>query len=404
VNRCAALNGVFSIDIIKNSEVIVMDFGFSEEQLAIKKEVIAFARQELNRDMVAHDKQGSFFREGWKKCADFGILGLPFPTQYGGSEADIITTTLAMEGLGYACKDAGLIFGMNAQMWSIQMPIWEFGTEEQKQKYLPVLCKGEIIGGHGMSEPDSGSDAFSLKTTAVKKGDHYVLNGSKTFVTNAPESDLFVVFASTDKVSSFLSISGFLIERDTPGFKVGKEISKMGLKTSPMAEIVMEDCLIPKGNLLGQERQGAKIFNSSMAWERSCILAGNLGAMERQLEACIKYANERRQFKKPIGKFQSVANKIVDMKLRLETARLLLYKVAWTKQRNTDATLDAALAKLYVSEAWVQSSLDAIQIHGGYGFTAEYEVERDLRDAIGGRLYSGTNEIQRNIIARMLKL
>jgi hypothetical protein len=381
-----------------------MDFGFTDEQLAIKKEVITFARHELSRDMVTNDKQGSFFQEGWKKCADFGILGLPFPAQYGGSELDIVTTTLAMEGLGYACKDGGLIFGMNAQMWSIQMPIWEFGTERQKQKYLPALCKGEIIGGHGMSEPDSGSDAFSLQTTAVKKGDHYVLNGSKTFVTNAPVSDLFVVFASTDKVSSFLGISGFLIECGTPGFKVGKEISKMGLKTSPMAEIVMEDCLVPAENLLGQERQGAKIFNSSMAWERSCILASNLGAMERQLETCIKYANERRQFKKPIGKFQSVANKIVDMKLRLETSRLLLYKVAWTKQQSKDSTLEAALAKLYVSEAWVQSSLDAIQIHGGYGFTTEYEVERDLRDAVGSRLYSGTNEIQRNIIARMLKL
>ena len=381
-----------------------MDFGFTDEQLAIKKEIITFARNELAGDMVARDKQGTFFREGWKKCADFGILGLPFPAHYGGSEADIITTTAAMEALGYGCKDSGLIFGMNAQMWSIQMPIWEFGTEQQKQKYLPALCRGEIIGGHGMTEPDSGSDAFSLQSTAVRQGDHYIINGTKTFVTNAPEADVFVVFASTDRESSFLGLSGFLIERDTPGFSVGREISKMGLKTSPMAELIMEDCRVPAENLLGQERQGAKIFNSSMAWERSCILASNLGAMERQLEVCIKYAKERRQFKKSIGKFQSVANMIVDMKLRLETARLMLYKVAWLKQQNQDTALDAALAKLVVSEAWVQSCLDAIQIHGGYGFTAEYEVERDLRDAIGGRLYSGTNEIQKTIIARLLKL
>lgn len=381
-----------------------MEFGFTEEQLAIKTEAIKFAQNELNTDMIARDKEGAFSRESWQKCAEFGIQGLPFPEQYGGSEADIVTTTMAMEGLGYGCNDAGLLFSLNAQMWSIQMPIWEFGTEAQKEKYLPGLCAGETLGAHGMSEPDSGSDAFSMKTTAARKGDRYILNGSKTFVTGAPVSDMFVVFASTDPKAGFMGISAFIIERDYPGFSVGKDISKMGLKTSPMAELIMEDCEVPADNLLGKERQGTRIFNSSMAWERSCILGSNLGAMQRQLETCVKYANERQQFNSAIGKFQSVSNKIVDMKIRMETARLLLYKVAWSKQQDIDATMDAAIAKLYMSEAWVQSCLDAVQIHGGYGFTTEYEVERDLRDSIGGKLYSGTSEIQRNIIARNLGL
>ena len=377
---------------------------FTEEQVAIRKEIIKFAQIELNEGMIERDKKGTFFREGWKKCADFGIQGLPFPEAYGGSEADIVTTTIAMEGLGYGCKDSGLIFSINAQMWSIQMPILEFGTEEQKSKYLPALTSGELIGAHGMSEPNSGSDAFGLETTAKKNGDTYVLNGSKTFVTNAPMADMFVIFANTDKASGFLGITAFLIDKDNPGLRVGREIGKMGLKTSPMAEVILEDCVVPVENRLGKERQGAKIFNSSMEWERSCILGSNLGAMERQLQTCIHYANNRTQFKKPISRFQSVSNKIVEMKVRLETARLLLYKVAWAKQQGIDATMDAAVAKLYLSEAWVQSCLDAIQIHGGYGFTIEYEIERDLRDSVGGTLYSGTSEIQRNIIARKLGL
>jgi alkylation response protein AidB-like acyl-CoA dehydrogenase len=381
-----------------------MDFGFNEEQLNIKNEAIKFAQNELNFDMIERDKSAYFSRESWMKCAEFGIQGLPFPEQYGGAEADIITTTLVMEGLGYGCKDSGLLFSLNAQMWSIQMPIWEYGTDAQKEKYLPGLCAGEILGGHGMTEPDSGSDAFSLKTTAERKGEYYVLNGSKTFVTGAPVSDVFIVFASTDPSVGFMGISAFIVERNYPGFSVGKEISKMGLKTSPMAELIFDDCKVPSENILGKERQGARIFNSSMAWERSCILGSNLGAMQRQLESCIKYANERRQYKSTIGKFQSVSNKIVDMKMRLETARLLLYKVAWGNQQNFDTTMDAALAKLYMSEAWVQSCLDAIQIHGGYGYTTEYEIERDLRDSIGGKIYSGTSEIQHNIIARALGL
>jgi alkylation response protein AidB-like acyl-CoA dehydrogenase len=381
-----------------------MDFSWTEEQLALKDSVIKFANKELNDNLINRDKNGIFNRKLWEKCADFGILGLPFPNVYGGINSDILTTMLVMEGLGYACRDSGLIFGINAQMWSVQMPIFHFGTDSQKSKYLPRLCGGDWIGAHGMTEPDSGSDAFSLRTSAKLEGDYYILNGAKTFVTNAPEADVFVVFATIDKRKGFMGVTGFIVEKNFPGFRVSREIEKMGLRTTHMAELIFEDCKVPRENRLGKEGNGAAIFNDSMEWERSCILAGYLGGMERQLHTCIKYATDRRQFNKPIGKFQSVANKIVDMKVRMETSRLILYRVAWLKKSQGQAIMDAAIAKLYLSEAWVKSCLDAIQIHGGYGYTTEFELERDLRDSIGGTLYSGTSEIQRNIIARYLGL
>jgi alkylation response protein AidB-like acyl-CoA dehydrogenase len=304
--------------------------------------------------------------------------------------------------LGYGCRDNGLIFALNAQMWSVQHPIATVGSEAQKAAYLPRLINGELIGAHGMTEPDSGSDAYSLRMRAEKQDEGYLLNGSKTFVTSAPVADLAIVFASTNPKLKNWGITAFIVERGTPGFHLGKAIPKMGLRTAPMGELILADCYIPAANRLGKEGQGAYIFNSSMEWERSCILAANIGAMERQLEECIRYAKQRQQFNKPIGKFQSVSNRIADMKVRLETARLLLYKVAWLKKQGQNATLDAAIAKLYLSEAFVQSSMDAIRIHGGYGYTTEFEVERDLRDAIGGTIYSGTSDIQRNIISRLM--
>lgn len=381
-----------------------MDFSWSDEQLRFKKAVIEFAQKELNQDMVARDHQGTFSRALWKKCADFGIQGLPFPEQYGGADADILTTMLTMEGLGYACRDNGLVFGINAQMWSVQTPILNFGTPEQKQKYLPPLCRGELIGAHGMTEPDTGSDAYHLRARAEWRDGGYLLNGTKMFVTNAPVADLALVFATLDPSRGMWGITGFIVEKGTPGFSVSRDIEKMGLRTSPMGELVLQDCFVPEANRLGPEGAGARIFNNSMEWERSCILACNLGAMERLLETCISYARERVQYDQPIGKFQSVANRIVDMKLRLETARLILYKVAWLKKMGQPAVMEAAMAKLYLSESFVQSGLDAIRTLGGYGYMTEFEVERELRDAVGGTIYSGTSDIQRNIIARLLGL
>mgnify|MGYP001191657332 CR=1 FL=1 len=381
-----------------------MEFDFTPEQLQLKNSTIKFAQKELNKDIVLRDKEGIFSRELWNKCADFGMLGLPFPKEFGGTDSDILTTLLVMEGLGYGCKDSGLIFSINGQMWTVQMPILHFGTSDQKIKYLSKLCSGEWIGANGMTEPGSGSDSFALSTTAKLKGDYYILNGTKTFISNAPVADVFIVFATVDKTKGFMGVTAFIVEKNYPGLEVGREIEKMGLKTSPMAEVILKDCKVPIENRLSKEGNGATIFNDGIEWERSCMLASDIGVMERQLEKCVKYAKERRQFNKPIGKFQAISHKIAEMKVRLETARLILYKVAWLKKTQDKAGMEAAIAKLYLSESLVKSCLDAIQIFGGYGYTTEYELERDLRDSIGSTLYSGTTEIQKNIIAHYLGL
>lgn len=381
-----------------------MDFSWTDEQLAYKDAVINFAQNELNDDLLQRERNSQFSRQNWRKCADFGIHGLAVPETYGGSGADILTTMLVMEGLGYGCRDNGLVFAINAQMWSVQHPILAFGNEAQKERYLPGLVNGDIIGAHGMTEPDAGSDAYSLRTRAQRLVDGYLLNGTKMFVTNAPVADLALIFATTDPDKGRFGISAFLIDKNMSGFTVGKDMHKMGLRTAPIGELILKDCLIPQENRLGPEGAGASIFNSAMEWERSCILAGQVGAMQRQLEETISYARQRRQFGQPIGRFQSVSNRIADMKVRLEVARLILYKVAWLKKMGKSATMEAAIAKLFLSEAFVQSSHDAIRTHGGYGYMTEMEIERDLRDAIGGTIYSGTSDIQRTIIARLLGL
>ena len=381
-----------------------MDFELSSEQSALRDEIVRFAREELNDDLIHRDADSSFSVEAWKKCAALGIQGLPIPPEYGGAGANALTIMLSMEALGYGCRDNGLLFSLGAQMWSCEMPIVRFGTEEQKGRYLPGLSDGSLIGVQCMSEPDTGSDAFALTTSAVVKGDRYVLNGAKTFITNAPIADVFVVFASTDLAKGFAGLSAFLVDRQTAGVSVGAPFHKMGLRTSPMSEVVFTDCEIGPDHLLGPESAGAAIFNHSMDWERSCILANTVGSMQRQLEACIAYAKERRQFGQPIGKFQAVAHRIVEMKLRLEAGRLLLYRLGWLKREGKPAPLDSALVKLYLGESFMQSSLDALQIHGGYGYLTESELEREVRDAVASRIYSGTSDIQRNLVASHLGL
>lgn len=381
-----------------------MDFSFTADQLALKSSTIEFASKELNHHLREREQAGEFPRDEWHACARFGIQGLPIPEEFGGSGADILTTVLVMEGLGYACRDNGLIFSLNAQMWSIELPLLKFGTSNQQRLYLPGLVSGELIGVHAMTEADSGSDAFSMHTRAERRGDRYILNGSKLYITNAPVADVVLVFASLNPGHGFAGASAFLVEKNTPGFAVSRDLDKMGLRTSPMGEIILSDCEVPVESRLGKEGAGMAIFNSSMEWERSCILASAVGAMQRQLETCVRHAQTRKQFGQAIGKFQSISNKITDMYLRLEVARLLIYKVAWLKQQGKSALAEAALAKVFTSEAWIQSSLDAIQIHGAYGYMKESEIERDLRDSVAGTIYSGTSEIQRVIIARILGL
>lgn len=381
-----------------------MDFSWSEEQAQFREAAVKFAREELNEGLAERDRSGQFNRAGWTKCANFGIQGLPISKEYGGMGADTMTTVGVLETLGRGCQDNGLLFSINAHLWTVAMPLLDFGDEEQKRRYLPRLCNGELVGGNAMSEPDSGSDAFSLRTTAERRGDRYLLNGSKTFVTNGPVGDLFAVFATVDRSKGPGAISSFLVEKSFPGFKTGRTLEKMGLRTSPMSELYFEDCEVPVENRLGREGNGQSLFTHSMTWERSCILASAVGAMERLLESSIKYARERKQFGQSIGKFQLVATKIVDMKMRLDEARAALYRTAWLHDRRKRVYLEAALTKLTISENWVKCAEDALQVHGGYGYMAEYQIERELRDALGSRLYSGTSEIQRMLVASLLGL
>ncbi len=376
-----------------------MDFSWSEEQAAFRKEVTRFAKEELQDDVIRRDREEEFSWDLWHKCAKFGIQGLPVPPEYGGAGADILTTVGALEALGYGCRDNGFLFSLNAHMWTTEIPLMTFGTEEQKRRYLPKLISGEWVGLHAMTEPMSGSDAYSLRSRAERRGDRYVINGSKTFITNTQNASLFVIFANVDPSKGANGITAFLAEKGTPGLIIGQKLHKMGLRTSPMSELAMVDCEVPVENVLGGEGRGQAIFTSSMEWERTCILASHLGMMQRLLETSVKYAHDRRQFGQPIGKFSAIANKVADMEVRLETGRLLLYKAAWLKSQGGHALRAASMAKLYISEACIQSCLDAIQIQGGYGYMTEYEVERDLRDAISGKIYSGTSEIQRVIIA-----
>lgn len=379
-----------------------MDLELSEQQQQLQDGAIAFARSELNDDIIQRDHNEVFSAEGWKKCAHFGVLGLPVPSEYGGMGLGITEVIAVMEGLGYGARDQGLLFSINAHLWTNTLPILTYGSEEQRQKYLPGLCSGDWIGANGASEPDAGSDIFAMRTRAERKGDCYVLNGAKTFVSNAPIANLFAVYATVDARLGPMGITAFLVERGTPGLTVTRRLEKMGLRTSPMAEITLDDCTIPAANRLGREGRGVTIFESSMEWERGCILANYLGLMRRQLESCIAHVRSRKQFGKPIGKFQSVANRVVDMKVRLDTCRPLVYRIGWLKERNKPAMLESAVAKLYVSESLVKSCTDALQIHGGYGYMVEQGIERELRDAFGSTLYSGTTEIQRNIIAKCL--
>ena len=383
-----------------------MDFALSAGQARWNEAATRFAREELlaDLDLAGRDERREFWREGWRRCGRFGIQGLPIPSTYGGRGLGLPETIAAMEGLGYACPDNGLIFALNASMWTVSIPILLHGTEAQRLRYLPALCDGSIVGANGASEPEAGSDIFAMRARAERVEGGYLLNGRKTWVTAGPVADLFVCYAATDPGRGIMGISAFLVPADAPGFRVVREIPKLGVRTVPMGELAFEDCRLPLDALLGRAGRGAEVFNASMEWERGSILAGALGTMRRQLEACVEHARARQQSGKPIGKFQSVANRIVEMKLRLETARPLVYKIGWLKARGEDATMEAALAKLHVSDCFVKNSLDAVQVFGASGYASDLGIDRDLRDSVGSLIYSGTNDIQRNIIARELGL
>jgi hypothetical protein len=380
-----------------------LDFALSQDQRELRDRAREFG-ESLNEGVAERDRDGEFSRENWNACAEFGLHGIVIPEKYGGMGLKGCDVVAILEGAGQGCRDNGLLFAINAHIWACEVPLLNFGSEEQKQRILTKLCRGEWIAANAMTEPDSGSDAYALRTTARKEKDYYVLNGSKTFVTNAPIADVFVAYARTGEGKGFAGLSCFAIERGTPGLTVGNHFAKMGLRTSPMAEVAFNDCKVPERNRIGREGAGSMIFADSMEWERLFILSTCLGAMDYRLKACIEYAKTRKPGGTPISKHPAVAEKIVQMRVRLETARLVLYQAAWLKERKRMAPMESAMAKMVVSDAYVQNARDTIQVYGGYGYMVEYGLERELRDAIASTLYSGTSEVQRNIVAGFMGL
>jgi alkylation response protein AidB-like acyl-CoA dehydrogenase len=391
----------------RRSDRSEMDFSWTDAQLALREEARRFASEHLGKNLVERDQRGADsqdeWRADWQKCADFGVFGLHVPSNHGGRNHDVLTTIIALEAIGYGCRDHGLTLAMNGQIWAVQEPLLSFGTDEQKHRYLPGLCNGSIIGAVAMTESEAGSNAAGLTTRATRTDGGYVLNGRKAFVGLGPASDLVLVFASTAPDRGSWGISAFLVETTSPGFTCSPPQQKMGLRTTPMGELTFEDCFINEEARLGREGAGLAIFHHAMEWERSFIFASHVGSMHRQLEDCTDFARKRMVFDQPIDSYQSVSNRLATMKLRLETSQLLLYKAAWLKSQNRPSPAEAALAKLHISEAFVESSLDAIRIHGGRGYLTETGIERDLRDAMAGVIYSGTSDIQRQIIAQLLK-
>jgi len=382
-----------------------MDFALTEDQKLLRENIIRFAREVLNDDVSKRDREAVFSRDLWRRCGEMGLSGLPVPEEYGGSGLDPLSTALALEALGYGCTDGGLVFSLCAHLLSCVVPLWLFGSETQKRRYLPGLCDGTLVGVHAMTEPGSGSDAFALRTKAWPDRDGFRISGTKTFISNGPVADLVIVFAMTDPQKGYHGgVTAFLVEKGTTGFQASQHFEKMGLRTSPLGELVFEDVWVPADAVLAGVGAGSALFTHAMDWERICLFASHIGAMERLLEKAVGHARTRAQFGQPIGKFQAVSHRIVDMKVQLEAARLLVYRAAWQLDRTKAVSLDASMAKLFVSECLVKAALDTLQIHGGYGYMVEYEVERALRDAVASTIYSGTSEMQRNIIARWLDL
>ncbi|MGL5055501.1 MAG: acyl-CoA dehydrogenase [Fusobacteriaceae bacterium] len=376
-----------------------MDFMLNKTQELFKQMITTFAENEVKPLAAEVDEEERFPVETVEKMGKAGILGINIPTQYGGTGADQIMYTTAVEELSKVCGTTGVILSAHASLGV--SPILEFGTEEQKQKYLPKMATGEWLGAFGLTEAGAGTDAAGQQTVAIldETTNEWILNGSKIFITNAGYAHVYIVMAMTDKSQGLKGISAFIVEKDTPGFSIGKKEKKLGIRGSATCELIFEDCRIPKENLLGAVGRGFKIAMMTLDGGRIGIAAQALGIAEGALEETIKYVSERKQFGKAIGKFQNTQFQIADMYAKVEAAKLLVFKAAWKKQSKQAYSLEAATAKLFAAEAAMEVTTKAVQLHGGYGYTREYPVERMMRDAKITEIYEGTSEVQRMVIS-----
>ncbi|MGG3269026.1 acyl-CoA dehydrogenase [Priestia aryabhattai] len=375
-----------------------MFFKLSEEHEMIQKMVRDFAKNEVAPTAAQRDEEERFDRGIFTQMADLGLTGIPWPEQYGGIGSDYLAYCIAVEELSRVCASTGVTLSAHTSLagW----PIYTFGTEEQKQKYLKPMATGEKIGAYGLTEPSAGSDAGGMRTLAVKDGEDYILNGSKIFITNGGEADIYVVFARIDPNEK--RTSAFIIEKDMPGFSVGKKEKKLGIRSSPTTEIIFEDCRVPKENLLGNEGEGFKVAMMTLDGGRNGIAAQAVGIAQGALDAAVDYAKERQQFGKPIISQQGIAFKLADMATSIEAARLLTYQAAWLESQGLPYGKESAMSKLYAGDTAMKVTTEAVQVFGGYGYTKDYPVERFMRDAKITQIYEGTQEIQRLVISRYL--
>ncbi|MED2972069.1 MULTISPECIES: acyl-CoA dehydrogenase [unclassified Fictibacillus] len=377
-----------------------MQFQLSEEHEMIRKMVRDFAKKEVEPTAAERDEEERFDRALFDKMAELGLAGIPWPEEYGGIGGDYLGYVIAVEELSRVCASTGVTLSAHTSLagW----PIFKFGSEEQKQKFLRPMAEGQKMGAYGLTEPGSGSDASNMKTTARKDGDDYIINGSKIFITNAGEAEIYVVFAMTDQSAAHRGISAFIIEKGTPGFSFGKKEKKLGIRSSPTLELIMEDCRVPAENMLGKEGEGFKIAMMTLDGGRNGIAAQAVGIAQGALDAAVTYAKERKQFGKSIGQNQGIGFKLADMATKVEAARLLTYQAAWRESEGLPYGKESAMSKLFAGDIAMEVTTDAVQVFGGYGYTKEYPVERYMRDAKITQIYEGTQEIQRLVISKML--
>lgn len=380
-----------------------MDFRWQPDQLALHRRLREFGQRSGRPNESEGPLTPDLLSTAWRELAREGVLALPVPQRYGGLGQDPLTCCFGLEGLGYDYNDMGVMVSAGAHMWAVELPLMLFGTEQQKDRYLPLLASGRAIGAHAITEENAGSDSMALATAARRVGRQYVLTGRKRYVTNAPMADVIIVYATLGAQLGFTGVTAFVIDKDQPGIRIELDEPKVGLRSSPWGQVILDECVLDETQRLGADKQGSRIFATVMAWERALLLAPLLGAMSRQIERCISYANERRQFGRRIATFESVAHRIVDMHVTVEAARSACYRAAW-ELSTSGASSYSELAKLQVSEAAVGIFGDAMQIFGGYGYTVGAGVDRRLRDALGTRISSGTSDMQRVVLASKLGL